>query len=160
MSKTMTRRQVLISGMRLASLVAPTTLLIGCGRTTQATPPPSASLDPTIAPTAVVDVMETRLRKELIDASRAASAGGQWTALELNNLIDAMGEDSLKRACKTLAIPPNAVEAYASTTAMKREIRTVMLDASRFLPGGDREKILYHKDVLQPTARNLDLDGD
>jgi hypothetical protein len=161
-SKLMTRRQVLITGVKLASALAPTSLLFGCGQggaeQAAGSGAAPAAPAPTVEPTAVVDVIETRLRKELLDASRAASAGGQWGALEFNNLIDSLGEDSLKRACKTLSISPADVEEYASTTAMKREIRKTILDASKFLPGGDPENILYHEKVLLPTARNLELD--
>jgi hypothetical protein len=162
MGNPITRRQMLISSLKFASLVAPTTLLAGCGQgdTQQAAGSGATPAAPGLAvePTPVVSELETRLRKELLDASRAASAGGQWGALEFNNLIDAMGEDSLKRACKTLAIKPADVEEYASTTAMKREVRKTILGASKFWPGGDPENILYHEKVLLPTAHNLELD--
>jgi hypothetical protein len=50
------------------------------------------------------------------------------------------------------------VEQYASTTSMKRESKRTILDASRFLPGGDPDQIQYHENVLIPTARNVELE--
>lgn len=155
MAKPMTRRQVLIAGARFATLLVPTSFMVGCGSGggEQAAAPGGAA----VAPTAVVDEVETRLRQELIQSSRMASAGGQWGALEFNNLIDSLGEDSLKRTCRTLEIPQGNSAIYESTTAMKSEVRRVVLGASRFLPGGDPENISYHEEVVLPTASKLEL---
>lgn len=154
-------------------MLAPTSLLFGCGqrRADPATAPttlisptsaasPTALIAPTVTPipTPTISVVETRLQKELMNSSKAASAGGQWAAFEFNDLIDSMGEDSLKRMSKTLEIAPDKVELYTSTTLMKKEIKARVLDASRFLPGGNSDEILYHEKVLLPTVRNLEID--
>lgn len=173
MSNPITRRQVLIAGVKMASMLAPTSLLFGCGQrsadlattsTALISPTnaasPTAFIAPTVTPipTPTVSVVETRLQKELMNSSKAASAGGQWAASEFNDLIDSMGEDSLKRMSKTLEIPPDKVELYTSTTLMKKEIKARVLDASRFLPGGNADEILYHQKVLLPTVKNLEVD--
>jgi len=69
-----------------------------------------------------------------------------------------MGEDSLKRMCKTCNVSPIAVEEYSSNALMKKEIKNTILNASRMLPGGDPDNILYHEKILLPTAYNLGLD--
>jgi len=172
-SNLITRRQVLIAGVKMASTLAPTSLLFGCGQRNaeQATTPtslispttaasPTAFIIPTVAPTSTptVSVVETRLQKELIVSSKAASTGGQWTAFEFNDLIDSMGEDSLKRMSKTLEIPPDKVELYTSTTLMKKEIKARVLDASKFFPGGNADEISYHEKVLLPTVKKLEIE--
>lgn len=155
MSGFMTRRQVLISGIKIATAIAPTSLLFGCGKENTSQPSPLA-----VEPVQSVVGLDTRLHRELIDSSKSASMGGQWTELEFNELIDAMGEDSLKRICKTLNISPVSIEQYSSNALMKKEIKKTILWASRTLPlpGGDPDEIRYHEKVLRPTAQHMELD--
>jgi len=176
----MTRRQFLITGLA----VAPASLLFGCGKgnaepstpttaapstpKTVAPPTPTIVVPPTptivVPPTPTikpVSEFDTRLHRELVDLSRPASVGGQWVALQFNEFIDAMGEDSLKRTCKTLGVSPASVEQYASNTLMKREVKKYILSASQFTSffGGDSDGILYHEQILRPTARKMELDA-
>lgn len=135
----LTRRQVLISGIALATTLAPTSSF--AAQTSQA----GSELD-------------TRLRKELINSSRYASVGGQWTEFEFNDFIDSMGEDSLKRTCKVLNIEPSAVRNYSSNPIMKAEIRKTIANAAGGILGKDPDKIRYHEKVLIPIAQRLELD--
>lgn len=155
MHDALTRRQVLIAGLKIATLV-PTSLLFGCGT---GSPPvqPTAS---TVSLSPTEDPLATRLHQELIISSKPASVPGQWTELAFNNLIDSMGEDSLKRTCKTLDIAAASVGNYSSNPLMKKEIKNTILVSSRGfnITRTDPDKILYHEDVLRPTARMMGLD--
>ena len=119
MNDTMTRRQVLITGIKAATLV-PTSLLFGCGSGKGGTVQPSSptvglngSTVQPISPTSGLDQtisgLDTRLHQELINSGKLASVGGQWSELAFNDLIDSMGEDSLKRTCKTLDISSSSL---------------------------------------------------
>lgn len=168
MNDTMTRRQVLITGIKAATLV-PTSLLFGCGSGKGGTVQPSSptvglngSTVQPISPTSGLDQtisgLDTRLHQELINSGKLASVGGQWSELAFNDLIDSMGEDSLKRTCKTLDISSSSAQDYVSNPIMKKEIKKTIADASGGWFGGDIDKILYHEKVLRPIARSMELD--
>lgn len=154
MRRHMTRRQVLISGAKIATIVLPASLFVGCGKD-------DVISGPSVPPVDIeqpVTGLETRLHSELIASSKSARVGGRWTEIELNELIDSMGEDSLKRMCKTINVPPSAIADYSSNALMKKGIKESILKASRVFPGGNADEILYHQDILIPTAHNLGLD--
>ena len=154
MSDALTRRQVLISGIKVATLV-PTALLFGCSKETSV-----QSTTPTVGLSPTEDPLTTRLHQELLTSSTPASVSGQWTELAFNNLIDSMAEDSLKRTCKTLGVSPTSVGNYASNPLMKKEIKNTILMSSRgiYINRMDSDKIAYHDHVLRPTARLMELD--
>lgn len=159
MGKPMTRRQVLVSGVKMAAVLAPTPFLFGCGGKgeVQVTAPTAPTLINQDLPVAGLD---TRLHQELITSSKAASSSGIWTELQFNDFIDSMGEDSLKRTSKTLAISPASVANYVSNPIMKREIKKAIVNASSGIFGRDADKILYHEKVVVPTAHNVDVASD
>lgn len=154
MNDSLTRRQVLITSVKFATLV-PTALLFGCSKGTSGEP-----TAPTVGVSPTEDPLTTRLHQELLTSSKPANVPGQWTELEFNNLIDSMGEDSLKRICKTLGIAPASVGNYASNPLMKKGIKSTTLMASRGLNilKTDPDKVSYHEQVLRPTARMMDVD--
>lgn len=156
MKKPTTRRQALVTSMKLATAFTPASFLIGCGEqnnTQTSLPTSSASIDlgqPLVG-------LDTRLTQELITSSKSASSNGQWTELQFNDFIDSMGEDSLKRTCKTFALSPTAVDNYISNPIMKKEIKQTIANASSSFLGGNLDKIAYHQQVVIPTARNMQL---
>lgn len=149
----MSRRQVLIAGIKIASATAATPFLFGCGGASS-----SETSSPSVDLSQPVTGLETRLSQELIASSKFATAGGQWTELQFNDLIDSMGEDSLKRTCKTLSIPPSAVKNYVSNPIMKKEIKTAIANASGGIFSKDPDNIKYHENVLLPTAQSMNID--
>lgn len=156
MTKLLTRRQAFISGIKIAAAFAPTPFLFGCsGKSSVQPSSPTSSVSTDLSqPVAGLD---TRLHQELITSSKSASSSSQWTELQFNDLIDSMGEDSLKRTCKTFALLPASVDNYVSNPIMKKEIKKTIANASSGFLGGDADKITYHRQVVIPTARNMEV---
>jgi hypothetical protein len=102
--------------------------------------------------------LKTRYRTELAASASCAAISRNWGGSEINALLDSMGDDSLKRTCKTLGVRPDRVRDYTDLGVMRSAIRDDM--AAMASKRNSSASVDYHRHILVPAAHKCGVDAD